>query len=254
MPLYLTENRTGNFHDITTDADVNAYVTQQMKALKQQNVNVGDTILQVFNFGGSQRLFGTDKDPARADVTPSDRSVLIQIQQNRIRPSPTYASLTVDVSVRGYLNLDGVPLPLALWPSDFNLDKINKTHNKKQRKTLIERINKVGNVFNTARAGIKGKITGLPADFHVYDVGTVPADQIAAMHPLAIWLRSFKTNYIALRDALATYRTQQVTARQIAVGRLVIDGLNRSLCSTWQREKGKSAAKGTKSSVTLRFK
>lgn len=223
-----------------------------MEALKQQNV--GGTILQVFNSGGSQRLFGTDKDPARADVTPSDRSVLIQIQQNRIRPSPTYASLTVDVSVCGYLNLDGVPLPLALWPSDFNLGKINKTYHKGQRKDLIKRINEVGNVFNTARAGIKGKITGLPADFHVYDVGTVPTGKIDDTHDLAIWLRSFKTNYTALCDALATYRTQQVTARQIDVGRLVIDGLNQSLRSTWQHEKGKSAAMGTKSSVTLRFK
>ena len=123
MPLYLAENRTGNFHDITTDAAVNAYVTQQMNALIQQNV--GGTILQVFTSGGSRRLFGTDEELARADVTPSDRSVLIQIQQNGIRPSPTYASLTVDTSVRGYLNLDGVPLSLVSWPSDFNLDKIN---------------------------------------------------------------------------------------------------------------------------------
>lgn len=251
MPLYLAENRTGKFHDITTDAAVNAYVTQQMNALKQQNV--GGTILQVFNSGGSQRLFGTDKDLARADVTPSGNSVLIQIQRNGTWPSPTYASLTVDVSVRGYLNLDGVPLPLALWPSDFNLDKINKTHNKRQRKALIERINEVGGNFNTARAGIKGKIPALPGVFVAYDVNTIPTGKIDGTHGLAIWLRSFETNYTALRDALATYRTQEVTARQIAVGTSVIDGLNRSLRSAWKCEKGKSATIGTKSSFTLRF-
>lgn len=251
MPLYLAENRTGNFHDITTDAAVNAYVTQQMNALIQQNV--GGTILQVFTSGGSRRLFGTDEELARADVTPSDRSVLIQIQQNGIRPSPTYASLTVDTSVRGYLNLDGVPLSLVSWPSDFNLDKINKTYNKIQRQALIGRINEVGNVFNTTRTRIEAKITGLPAAFRVYDVGTVPAGQIAAMHPLAVWLEDFKANYTGLRNALVTYRTQEVTARQIAVGRSVIDGLNRSLRSAWQREKGKSATIGTKSSFTLRF-
>lgn len=58
--------------------------------------------------------------------------------------------LTVDTSVHGYLNLDGVPSPLAPWSSDFNLDKVNKTYNKNQRQALIRRINEVGNVFNTA--------------------------------------------------------------------------------------------------------
>jgi len=251
MPLYLAENRTGKFHDITTDAAVNAYVTQQMNALIQQNV--GGIILQVFNFGGSQRLFGPNKDPARADVTPSCSSVLIQIQQNGTWPSPTYASLTVDVSVRGYLNLDGVPLPLALWPSDFNLDKINKTHNKKQRKALIERINEVGGNFNTARAGIEGKIPALPGVFVAYDVNTIPTGKIDGTHGLAIWLRSFETNYTALRDALATYRTQEVTVRQIAVGTSVINGLNQSLNSVWEHTKGQPDSIGTKMSVTLRF-
>lgn len=60
-----------------------------MNTLIQQDV--GGKILQVFTSGDSQRLFGTDKELARADVTPSNRSVLIQIQQNGIWPSPTYA-------------------------------------------------------------------------------------------------------------------------------------------------------------------
>lgn len=74
------------------------------------------------------------------------------------------------------------------------------------------------------------------------------------MHPLAVWLKDFKTNYTDLRNALVTYRTQEVTAHQVDVGQSVIAGLNQSLCSAWrQRERGKSATIGTKFSFTLRF-
>lgn len=83
--------------------------------------NIGDVAGQLNNRAiQRQEVTGWDNTiDCRADLTPvANNNWQIQLQQNGARPSPTYASLTIDSTAVAYLNLN-MPIPPPSWPSDL---------------------------------------------------------------------------------------------------------------------------------------
>ena len=252
MVLKLDKNESGKFHDITSDKNVENYVMNQMNGLKSKKSNqeVGSAISSVFNnktSSGSPRLFGTNKNQARADVTiAQDKSVLIQIQKNAGTPSPTYASVTVDPSVKKYLDLNDVPEALNTW-ENLSEEKINALFkDKNSRDGLIKKMNDLVEIFNENR---KNKISGtkkLPKTL-------TPLKAEYDNSKLAERIATIQRNYNLLRKALIDFRNDERKKRQIEVGKGVVTGLNGSLTSSWTQSPDDKSEMGTKSSFKLTY-
>ena len=240
MPLTLTTNISNKFHNINDNLSVKNYVNGQMGLLEP--TIVGEKVLRVFRLeaGATSRLFGKDSDLARADVTRSGDSVLIQIQNNRTRPSHTYASLTVDVSVHEYLSLAGPP-PKALSPLQWDIANIDRM-SKKDKKDLVERINASIGIFN------RTQIAALNAGVEV-----PPTLECVTIDTLVNRAQYIQQCYNNLRLAVNNYRNDELNVRQTDVGRNVIQGLNQSLNSVWKQDQVSRSGVGTKISVKLSF-
>lgn len=247
MGLTLTSNKSDNFEDINkSDSNLQGFVSKSMGTLEKNSTATGDKIAQVFATGsaGSPRLFGSNKDPVRADVTKSGSSVLIQIQQNGVKPSPTYASMTIDSSVNGYLNLSDIPS--ALEPCNIITDKKRFEKNFKQQmhsdNSKQQLVNKV-NVFVDKFNDIQKIISKNNSTTNMLDPVNTDTLSIESVE-------NIQEKYNDLRADYIKFRNKERLARKGKVGIQVCNGLNGSLKSDWQKNKGKT---GRKESYKLNF-
>ena len=217
MPLILTDNNEGNFADISSNVAVNNFVEEQMRNLMPRDVS--DIVYIAFQGSQSGVLFcGIKNDPAtaRADVTPSSNStVKIQIQQNYVRPSPTYATLIVDNSIKRYLDLESIPLPQNEW--SINIQNL-AYRSKKEKLSLVDKINSSIDRYNfTRKKALEKQVPNLPDVLQYVSIDTL--DTAENVH----------TNYDLLRTVLINYRAEEKNHRLNEVGEIIIQGLHNSL-------------------------
>lgn len=261
MALKLDKNeKSGKFRDITIDRNVKNYVMNQMNDLK--NKDVGDVISSIFTnktSSGSPRLFGTNSDLARADVTIKNKSVLIQIQNNNKTcdkitrgkgninssdSSPTYASMTVDTSVKKYLDLNDVPEALNAW--EIKTQSINRM-SPNNKKDLVEKVNVLVKKFNEVQKEmLNANVKGVPATLNFVNA----ADD---NNKLVTEIADIQKNYNLLCQMLINFRNNERSKRQAEVGKEVVAGLNKSLTSNWEQSPDKKFGIGKKFSFKLTY-
>lgn len=213
------------------------YVTSQMATLT--DTTIGTIISDCFCVSSrSPRLFGSDDDPARADIVhQGGNQYQIQIQSNRGSipaaqyTSLTFASLILGSSIYGYLiNLTGVPEPMRLWPDELNLPEIEPDNRTKG--ILYMRINELINSRNETVGLISQQHIDL--GFNIDPIKHFPRD--CAWQTMVDYIPRLRRVHNQLRDGLTFYRENKArNERKEEVGREIKRGLQVSLdqCRTY---------------------